>query len=339
MSGSMSRLALTAAVSLLSVAFAAGAAKATTVTFDEDGNFACDQSPCLFSGFRKDLPDPRSKVAGNADGNVLIYLLNPDVFRPLAFTETIVDETLAGELSDALSFTDLNGSQTGTASVMIFYSFDNLGATADVGAAPPGFCPPCTGPLVENLDGTFTFGGFVGGNVLMGVSACGQGSICPIPGPVVGVGLPGLILAAVVFSAGGDGGRKLPNIPHCAGFATSNNRVPSWPAGFRGQQRPLHGGDEARVHALQLLPRPASATVDVGVGLIVAQFGPAEVARWGIFFLRRSRRDTRCHGRLRARRASCCPVTAWDIAHVLQPLYCQNYCVETGCPESLTAGR
>jgi hypothetical protein len=39
MSRSMSRLALTAAVSLLSGAFAAGAAKGDTLTFDENGGF------------------------------------------------------------------------------------------------------------------------------------------------------------------------------------------------------------------------------------------------------------------------------------------------------------
>jgi hypothetical protein len=30
----------------------------------------------------------------------------------------------------------------------------------------------------------------------------------PVPGPVVGAGLPGLLLASVAFSAGGDGGRR-----------------------------------------------------------------------------------------------------------------------------------
>jgi hypothetical protein len=34
-----------------------------------------------------------------------------------------------------------------------------------------------------------------------------------VPGPVVGAGLPGLSWLAVVFSPGGDGGRKAPEHP------------------------------------------------------------------------------------------------------------------------------
>jgi len=33
-----------------------------------------------------------------------------------------------------------------------------------------------------------------------------------VPAPIAGAGLPGLILAALAFSAGGDGGRRVPDL-------------------------------------------------------------------------------------------------------------------------------
>jgi len=178
-------------------------AEAVTVTFDENGNFFCDvPGPCLFTGFESNKPDPRGKVSGN----VLIYVLNvlsqdnPTGFRfPFNFTQAILDPR-TGALSDAVTFTDRSGSMTGLSStLLVFYSFDNLGDLADVGAAPPNFCPPCQGfgngggqtifeEIFSGTQARFRIGPLPGGDLLEGLSR-------EIPGPVVGAGLPGLLAA------------------------------------------------------------------------------------------------------------------------------------------------
>jgi hypothetical protein len=184
MSGSMSRLMLTAAVSLLSVAFAAGPTMAFTITFDENGNFSCDAEDCA----RLIGPDPTQQFAGN----VLIYHLPQTVF---AGTVAIADEN--AELSDALRFTNSLGQLTGfVADRMIFYSFDNLGLPADVGPPPNNFDFRFIAAVEREPEGTFTYrprppgdsdpGG--PGNVYSGTS--------PVPAPIAGAGLPGLILAS-----------------------------------------------------------------------------------------------------------------------------------------------
>jgi hypothetical protein len=176
----MFRLMLTAAVCLLSVAFAAGAparadlmpgASATgvfTIDFDENGNFVCTVSGCSASTG----PDPTHLVAGN----VLIYHL-PELV--VAGTVGIADPSHA--LSDGLAFTNAAGALTGLADRMIFYSFDSLGTLADIGFVPAGFS--FIG-ATENAAGMFIY---PVGNTYVGLS--------PVPGPIVGAGLPGLILA------------------------------------------------------------------------------------------------------------------------------------------------
>src|SRR5262245_39195030 len=95
------KLPLIAAVSLLSVAFAAGAARADFIlNFDENGRFSCNVSGCGESTG----PDPTHLVSGN----VLIYQLPSVVF---AGDVGIAD--LSGALSDALRFTNPSGSLTG----------------------------------------------------------------------------------------------------------------------------------------------------------------------------------------------------------------------------------
>jgi len=184
MFGSMSRLMLTAAVSLLSVAFAAGAARsdlmpgasstgAFIISFDENGNFVCNVGGCSASTG----PDPTHLVAGN----VLIYGLPETVF---AANVSILDP--GGALSDVLGFTNANGALSGlVANEMIFYSFDNLGTLADVGGVPPGLVINNFG-ATENAAGMFIY--TPAPNTYVGLS--------PVPGPIVGAGLPGLILAS-----------------------------------------------------------------------------------------------------------------------------------------------
>jgi hypothetical protein len=176
----VSRLALTAAVSLLSVAFMAGTANAIfTINFDEFGNFSCSESGCSVSIG----PDPTHLVSGN----VLIYHL-PELVVP----GTVGIGNVGGTLSDALSFTDADGNFTGMASEMIFYSFDSAGSLADVANAPSGFAPPIFATV--NAAGLFTYLPGPNNNVYTDAAAPGS-DVVATPAPIVGAGLPGLIFA------------------------------------------------------------------------------------------------------------------------------------------------
>jgi hypothetical protein len=201
MSGSMSRLALTGAVSLLSVTFAAGAAKAITtvdIVFDENGRISCTQPEC-----------PTISVSTGADpthlvsGKVLIYQLGS--FKLDAGDLGITDPT-GMTLDDALRFTNEKGAVSGglVADRMIFYSFDSFGTLADVGNVPSGFAPLFT--VAEDANETFVYkppppgGGlpglvFIGGPLMRALNPPIDQS--NVPGPIVGAGLPGLILASV----------------------------------------------------------------------------------------------------------------------------------------------
>src|SRR5262245_16220830 len=104
MSGPMSRLMLTAAVSLLSVAFAVGPTRALEIFFDEDGSGFGGGADCTA------VPpgaDPTHLVP--AGTKVLIYKL-----PQLVQTGDVSIKDPSGALSDALRFfSDANPGGTG----------------------------------------------------------------------------------------------------------------------------------------------------------------------------------------------------------------------------------
>src|SRR5215471_12604168 len=107
MSGSMSRLMLTAAVSLLSVAFTAGAAMAISIEFDENGNCG------VCTKFEKG-PDPSFRPLVTPDKEVLIYTL-PEGITPPVRTQTVRVNDPDGQLSDIVRFVNKRGQITGPA--------------------------------------------------------------------------------------------------------------------------------------------------------------------------------------------------------------------------------
>jgi hypothetical protein len=107
------------------------------------------------------------------NGNVLVYNLQP------AFTAASISSTFSGDvpiaafgggsLSDDLRFTDAAGDRTGTnVPLMIFYSFDSLGAPADVGNISTAFLYTQTPVTTEAANGSFIYdsSGGLGGSVM-----------------------------------------------------------------------------------------------------------------------------------------------------------------------------
>jgi hypothetical protein len=201
----MKRIALAAAaLTVAGLAFAPSPAYAVatytffTMTFDESGNCTVTFGTC--SGFVSQTDPTTNPNDTRAPGPVLVFNLPSE----MTFTGNANMLDASGAISDHLRWIDANGSDTacnGTgnpatnpapcANRMIFYSLDSLGAPADVGPLTFNLSIPST---PENADGTFSFHptecGLTTCNIYDGTSAAA------VPGPIVGAGLPGLLVAS-----------------------------------------------------------------------------------------------------------------------------------------------
>jgi hypothetical protein len=140
------------------------------ITFDEFGNAGYSVNPGAVVSLAPGLWEtfPNSGVAGK----VLVYNLAP-AFAAVHATATFFGDVaiagFGGGISDALRFTNADGATTGTeAPLMIFYSFDNGGAPADVGNISTAFLHTQTPAATENASGAFSYdsGGGQGGGVI-----------------------------------------------------------------------------------------------------------------------------------------------------------------------------
>jgi hypothetical protein len=160
------------------------------MTFNEGGGSECNIPGCV-GGLGPDVPfangDP--PLVTDAQGNPgRVITFNLPVMVPAGLW--FISEPNGGEAisSDFVRFTNAQGAITGNvADLLIFYSFDSagpFGADVTLTRSPTvGF----EGVAFENGGGTFTI-------MPPGTTDTFTGE-SPVPGPIVGAGLPGFLAA------------------------------------------------------------------------------------------------------------------------------------------------